>query len=250
MSGLSGARWIREQRSFYRHGLSLIPAWISNHVPNKVWDEITYPFPNINGATVEVWEWMNNSPYILWRVWLLIHAEIKVKPCYRRGAQNEGSKCETGTNKHYGKWKEINKHEIYHQNCNVMYRKFLLNDNHIRSKAVWYLCWVDLWGNDNGKRRKKIEWQFQYCRIIGWFGKNWNADHPISSLFNIVFRYHFQWWQHRLFLWKRSQFPKIIIKHMLNMPTVVLFLCGITGQFLMDPFDTFIVITISWVSWR
>ena len=23
-------------------------------------DEITYPFPNFNGATVEVWEWISN----------------------------------------------------------------------------------------------------------------------------------------------------------------------------------------------
>ena len=22
---------------------------------NKVWDDITYPFPNFNGATVEIW---------------------------------------------------------------------------------------------------------------------------------------------------------------------------------------------------
>ena len=28
-------------------------------MPNKVWDEITYPFPNFNG-TVEVWEWVSN----------------------------------------------------------------------------------------------------------------------------------------------------------------------------------------------
>ena len=28
------------------------PAWTSNHRPNKLWDEITYPFPNLNGATV------------------------------------------------------------------------------------------------------------------------------------------------------------------------------------------------------
>ena len=26
---------------------------------SKVWDEITYPFPNINDYTVEVWEWIN-----------------------------------------------------------------------------------------------------------------------------------------------------------------------------------------------
>ena len=39
---------------FYLHGLTLIPAWIINHMPGKVWDEITYPFINFNGATVEV----------------------------------------------------------------------------------------------------------------------------------------------------------------------------------------------------
>ena len=30
----------------------LIPAWISNYMPIKVWDEITYPFPNFNGCTI------------------------------------------------------------------------------------------------------------------------------------------------------------------------------------------------------
>ena len=34
----------------------MIPAWISNYVQHKVWDEITYPFPNFN---VEVWELSN-----------------------------------------------------------------------------------------------------------------------------------------------------------------------------------------------
>ena len=36
------------------HGLTLIPAWISNYMPGKVWGEITYPFLNFNGCTVEV----------------------------------------------------------------------------------------------------------------------------------------------------------------------------------------------------
>ena len=40
--------------------LTLIPAWISNYIPSKVWDEITYPFPNFNGVSVEVWEWISN----------------------------------------------------------------------------------------------------------------------------------------------------------------------------------------------
>ena len=39
---------------FYLHGLTLIPAWISNYMPSKVWDKITYPFLNFNSCTVEV----------------------------------------------------------------------------------------------------------------------------------------------------------------------------------------------------
>ena len=39
---------------FYQHGLTLIPAWISNYTHYNVWDEITYPFLNFNGGTVEV----------------------------------------------------------------------------------------------------------------------------------------------------------------------------------------------------
>ena len=32
----------------------------SNHMPREVWDQITYPFPNFNGATVEVCEYISN----------------------------------------------------------------------------------------------------------------------------------------------------------------------------------------------
>ena len=35
-------------------------AWISNHMPSKVWDKITYLFPNSNGYTVEGLEWISN----------------------------------------------------------------------------------------------------------------------------------------------------------------------------------------------
>ena len=38
--------------SFYWYGSTLIPAWISNYIHYKAWDEITYPFLNFNGATV------------------------------------------------------------------------------------------------------------------------------------------------------------------------------------------------------
>ena len=33
---------------------------MDKHMPSKVWDEITYPFPNFNGCIVEVWEWISN----------------------------------------------------------------------------------------------------------------------------------------------------------------------------------------------
>ena len=50
--------WWRLHRSFQVHA--------HNHMPCKVWDEITYPFSNFNGCTVEVWEWMSNSiPHFL-----------------------------------------------------------------------------------------------------------------------------------------------------------------------------------------
>ena len=32
---------------FYWRGLSIIPAWVSNYAHYKVWDEITYSFPNL-----------------------------------------------------------------------------------------------------------------------------------------------------------------------------------------------------------
>ena len=35
---------------FYRHGLTLIQVWESNHLLSKLWDGITYPFPNFNGC--------------------------------------------------------------------------------------------------------------------------------------------------------------------------------------------------------
>ena len=50
--------------------------------PSKVSDEITYPFPNLNGATVEVWEWISNStPHFIMDV---IHAGIEFKPCLKK----------------------------------------------------------------------------------------------------------------------------------------------------------------------
>ena len=49
---------LKSNGPFYKHGLTWIPSWISNHTPSKVWDEITYPFLNFNGATVEVLQFL------------------------------------------------------------------------------------------------------------------------------------------------------------------------------------------------
>ena len=45
--------------TFYYHELTLIPAWIRHHMPSKIWDEVTNPFPNFNGFTVDVCERRN-----------------------------------------------------------------------------------------------------------------------------------------------------------------------------------------------
>ena len=39
---------------FYEHGLTLIPVWMNNYVHCKMLVQITYPFSNLNGATVEI----------------------------------------------------------------------------------------------------------------------------------------------------------------------------------------------------
>ena len=52
--------------------MEFIPAWISSHMPSKVWHEIMYQLPNFNGATVEVWQWISNIiPHFI-GIWLLV----------------------------------------------------------------------------------------------------------------------------------------------------------------------------------
>ena len=53
------------QGPFFLYGITLISAWINNHKPSKIWDQITYLFPKCNAYTIEICEWISNSPHIL-----------------------------------------------------------------------------------------------------------------------------------------------------------------------------------------
>ena len=46
--------------TFYQPGVTLFPAWKSNYIHYKVWNVITYLFPNANGCIVEIWELVSN----------------------------------------------------------------------------------------------------------------------------------------------------------------------------------------------
>ena len=47
-------------QQYQRLLFSLIPAGISDKMSNKLWDEITYSFINVNGGSVEICGWMSN----------------------------------------------------------------------------------------------------------------------------------------------------------------------------------------------
>ena len=56
-------------RAPFTHGLTLLPACLSNPMSNNVWDKNTYPFLNFNGFTVGVWECISNfSPHLIMEI--------------------------------------------------------------------------------------------------------------------------------------------------------------------------------------
>ena len=66
------------------------PAQMSNHMSSKVWDEITYPFSNFNGCTIELWERINKFILYLMMDVITYSARIKVHPCQWKGLQAAG----------------------------------------------------------------------------------------------------------------------------------------------------------------
>ena len=61
---------------FNQNDVILILAWKSNYIHYKVWDEITYPFPNVNSATT-----------LYWTCDYLSMLGLKIMPCYQKGSQ-------------------------------------------------------------------------------------------------------------------------------------------------------------------
>ena len=60
------------------------PTMNKNNNHHKVWDEITYPFPNFNGATVEVWEWISHPiPHV--NISVIIYPCSKLNHVSKRG---------------------------------------------------------------------------------------------------------------------------------------------------------------------
>ena len=48
------------QGRFCWYRLTFILAWVRNHMASNVWNEVTYPIPNFNDVTIEVWELISN----------------------------------------------------------------------------------------------------------------------------------------------------------------------------------------------
>ena len=46
----------------YYHGITIIPAWINNHMTSNVWDKITYSFLSFECCIHQVLEQINISP--------------------------------------------------------------------------------------------------------------------------------------------------------------------------------------------
>ena len=63
----------------------IIPAWISNYVHYKVWDEIIYQFPNFNGCTVEFGNGWVISSHIYWACDYLCILVLKLNHVSKRG---------------------------------------------------------------------------------------------------------------------------------------------------------------------
>ena len=73
--------WVLNREPFNYLELTLIPTWIDNHSHLKLWDQITYPFPNFSISAIDDWVWLSYFTLHFTAMWFLIHSGIKVNPC-------------------------------------------------------------------------------------------------------------------------------------------------------------------------
>ena len=76
ISGWTEATWrpLLAWTNFFR-------AWVSNYTHDIMCNEMIYPLSNVNGAAVEVWDWIGNFIPNFTGLGLFIHTLMKVKPC-------------------------------------------------------------------------------------------------------------------------------------------------------------------------
>ena len=68
--------------------LSLIPAWISNDIHHKAYDEIIYPLTKFSAAATKYWKTISNFiPRFIGHM-IITQSWIEVNPCYKRGPRN------------------------------------------------------------------------------------------------------------------------------------------------------------------
>ena len=57
-------------------------------MPDKIWEQIVYQFPNVGGATIEVLEWKVLSLHTLYCPQLLISAGISIRIMLTNGTHD------------------------------------------------------------------------------------------------------------------------------------------------------------------
>ena len=65
-----------DQRPVLLTWINFNPTGLRNYIHYTMWYKITNPFPNFNGLTVEVWEWISNCT-------LLLTGHVITYPCWK-----------------------------------------------------------------------------------------------------------------------------------------------------------------------
>ena len=147
-----------------------------------MYDEITFPFPNSNDATVEVSEWISNSHYIGWNYLSMLglklfHISIRapathlswlsIKLVVNVGESGSGVICGELA------WKD----RLHYESSIIHYKH---NWHHLKHHGLWYLkkYFMHTWVDDRHLYHLNILKVFLLCHY--WYENNylrWLADH-------------------------------------------------------------------------